>query len=83
MLRAGGLLGVAPEGTRTRTGGLTRGQPGVAYLAAEAPAPIVPVVAYGQERFLQNVWRLRRTHIHVRVGSLITASPGDATAARL
>jgi 1-acyl-sn-glycerol-3-phosphate acyltransferase len=83
VLRAGGLLGVAPEGTRSRTGGLTRGQPGVAYLAAEAPAPILPVVAYGQEQVLRNLGRLRRTRVHVRVGSLITVSPGERTAARL
>jgi 1-acyl-sn-glycerol-3-phosphate acyltransferase len=32
VLRAGGMLGVSPEGTRSRTGGLTRGHCGVAYL---------------------------------------------------
>jgi 1-acyl-sn-glycerol-3-phosphate acyltransferase len=83
VLRAGGLLGLAPEGTRSRTGGLMRGQTGVAYLAAEAPAPILPVAAYGQERILGNLRRLRRTHVHVRVGSLITVAPGEKTAARL
>jgi 1-acyl-sn-glycerol-3-phosphate acyltransferase len=83
VLRAGGLLGVAPEGTRSPSGGLTRGHSGVAYLATEAQAPILPVVAYGQEQVVHNLKRLRRTRVHVRIGSLISPSPGETTAARL
>jgi 1-acyl-sn-glycerol-3-phosphate acyltransferase len=83
VLRAGGVLGVAPEGTRSRTGGLTRGHSGVAYLATEAQAPILPIVAYGQEQVVNNLKRLRRTRVHVRIGSLMHAAPGEKTAARL
>jgi 1-acyl-sn-glycerol-3-phosphate acyltransferase len=83
VLRAGGMLGLSPEGTRSRTGGLTRGHSGVAYLAAAAPAPILPVAFYGQEQIPRNVKRLRRTTVHVRVGSLIHAEPGERTAAQL
>jgi 1-acyl-sn-glycerol-3-phosphate acyltransferase len=74
---------VAPEGTPSRTGGLARGQSGVAYLAAEAQAPILPVVAYGQEQVVHNLKRLRRTRVHVRIGSLINLGPGERTAAGL
>jgi len=83
VLRAGGVLGVSPEGTRSRTGGLTRGRSGVAYLAAAAPAPILPVALYGQEQIPRNLKRLRRTAVHVRVGSLIHVEPGEKTAAQL
>jgi 1-acyl-sn-glycerol-3-phosphate acyltransferase len=83
VLRAGGMLGVSPEGTRSRTGGLARGRSGVAYLAAAAPASILPVAFYGQEQIPRNVKRLRRTTVHVRVGSLIDVEPGEKTAAQL
>jgi 1-acyl-sn-glycerol-3-phosphate acyltransferase len=83
VLRAGGMLGVSPEGTRSRTGGLARGRSGVAYLAAAAPAPILPVAFYGQEQIPRNVKRLRRTTVHVRVGSLIDVEVGEKTAVQL
>jgi 1-acyl-sn-glycerol-3-phosphate acyltransferase len=83
VLRAGGLLGIAPEGTRSKTGGLMKGQPGVVFMAGEAPAPILPLAAWGQERVADNLKRLRRTRIRVRVGAPIAVSPGERTAARL
>lgn len=76
VLRARGMLAIAPEGTRSRTGGLARGRTGVAYLATRAPAPILPVVAYGQDKAFAYWKRLRRVPIHVRVGSLIELPPG-------
>ncbi len=51
--------------------------------AREAPAPILPLAAWGQERVADNVRRLRRTRIHVRVGAPLVISPGERTAARL
>ena len=83
VLRAGGMLGVAPEGTRSRTGGLSRGRSGIAYLAATAPAPILPVALYGHEQILLNVRRLRRTPVQVRLGSFIHIKPGEKSAAQL
>jgi 1-acyl-sn-glycerol-3-phosphate acyltransferase len=41
---------VFPEGERSRTGGLMKGQPGAALLANRAHAPIVPVAITGTER---------------------------------
>jgi 1-acyl-sn-glycerol-3-phosphate acyltransferase len=83
VLRAGGLLGVAPEGGLSRTGGLMRGKTGLAYLAAEAPAPVVPLVAWGQEHIPGSLRRLRRTRVQIRVGAPITIPQGEKTAARL
>jgi 1-acyl-sn-glycerol-3-phosphate acyltransferase len=43
VLRDGGLAGIYPEGTRSPDGRLYRGKTGVARLALESGAPVVPV----------------------------------------
>ncbi|MEU5790996.1 lysophospholipid acyltransferase family protein [Micromonospora purpureochromogenes] len=43
VLRAGGVAGIYPEGTRSPDGRLYRGKTGVARLALESGAPVVPV----------------------------------------
>jgi 1-acyl-sn-glycerol-3-phosphate acyltransferase len=83
VLKSGGILGLAPEGTRSRSGGLTRGHTGVAYIAAEAQVPIIPVAACGQEQILRNLKRLRRTRVQVHFGAPIRVEPGERTAARM
>ncbi|GAA2700551.1 lysophospholipid acyltransferase family protein [Micromonospora olivasterospora] len=44
VLRTGGIAGIYPEGTRSPDGRLYRGKTGVARLALESGAPVVPVV---------------------------------------
>lgn len=44
VLREGNLAGIYPEGTRSPDGRLYRGKTGVARLALESGAPVVPVV---------------------------------------
>jgi 1-acyl-sn-glycerol-3-phosphate acyltransferase len=44
ILREGRLFGIYPEGTRSPDGRLYRGKTGVARLALESGAPVVPVV---------------------------------------
>jgi 1-acyl-sn-glycerol-3-phosphate acyltransferase len=83
VLRAGGALGLAPEGTISASGGLAAGRTGIAYLALKARVPVVPIVAYGQERVSQNLKRLRRTCVHIRIGPLINLPAGERTAAKL
>lgn len=67
-LEAGYIFGVAPEGTRNKTGRLLRAHPGAVTLAARGGAPILPVAHWGGENFTSNLKRLRRTDFHVRVG---------------
>lgn len=67
-LRHGGVLLVAPEGTRSG-GALIRGQAGIAYLAARSRAPVVPMVMWGQENWKAAWAHLRRPLITVRVGN--------------
>jgi len=49
VLRAGHVLGIFPEGTRSPDGRLYRGRPGVAKLALDSDATIVPVGLVGSE----------------------------------
>jgi 1-acyl-sn-glycerol-3-phosphate acyltransferase len=46
-LREAGLFGIYPEGTRSPDGRLYRGKTGVARLALESGAPVVPVAMIG------------------------------------
>jgi 1-acyl-sn-glycerol-3-phosphate acyltransferase len=48
-LHRGGVLVIAPEGTRSRSGALIEGRPGVSYLAARAGVPIVTVAVTGTQ----------------------------------
>jgi 1-acyl-sn-glycerol-3-phosphate acyltransferase len=75
VLQSGGVLGLAPEGTVSASGGLMEGRTGLAYLAHEAGVPIVPLVMYGQEQMGANLRRLKRTRIHIRVGPPISLTP--------
>lgn len=50
LLEGGELVGIYPEGTRSRDGLLHRGHSGVAHLAMITGAPIVPVGLVGTER---------------------------------
>jgi 1-acyl-sn-glycerol-3-phosphate acyltransferase len=77
-LRQGSIVGVAPEGTRSHTGGLGEGKSGAAFLAAAAGVPIVPVAVDNPERILPAILRLRRQLVTVTVGQPLTApvTPG-------
>ncbi len=62
------IMGIAPEGTRSRSGVLGSGHPGVALLATRRPVPIYPVVHWGFLDLGRNLRRLRRTTVTFRVG---------------
>lgn len=48
----GGVLHIYPEGTRTRTGDIGRGQDGVGKIVYETGVPVVPMYHRGLERIL-------------------------------
>ena len=83
VLQQGGVIGMSPEGTRSRTGGLIKGRSGVSYLARKAGVPILPVALWGVEQIGPNWRRLRRTDVHLRVGEFIHLPPGDARSQQL
>ena len=67
-LKAGTLLIVAPEGTRSPNGTLQQALNGMAYLAHRGAATVVPLAITGQTAFGHNLKRLRRTPVRVQVG---------------
>ena len=67
-LEAGFIFGIAPEGTRNKTGRLNRALPGAAMLAVHSGATILPIAHWGGENFLKNLPRIKRTDFHIRVG---------------
>ena len=80
VLREGGIIALAPEGTRNRAG-LGRAETGISLLAARSGLPVVPYAAWGQERWRDRWRRLDRLPVSVRIGEPITA-PAEGTAAR-
>lgn len=76
VLRRGDTLGMAPEGTRSHTGGLGQGKNGAVYLAARTGAAIVPVASWGQEHIISSLVRLRRADLHVRIMPPFYLPPG-------
>ena len=80
MLKAGHIVAIAPEGTRSEHGRLQKAHPGVVLLALRSGAPLLPVVHYGAERYRDNLRRLRRTDFHIVVGELFYL---DADGARV
>jgi 1-acyl-sn-glycerol-3-phosphate acyltransferase len=60
LVRSGKLLGMFPEGTRSRDGALQKAKLGVARIALGAGCPIVPVVVINSEPVLRDVLKLRR-----------------------
>ena len=67
-LEEGFIFGVAPEGTRNKTGQLKRAHPGAVMLAVHSGATILPLAHWGGENFLKNLARFKRTGFHIRVG---------------
>ena len=73
VLGRGEVVGVFPEGTRSRDGLLHRGHVGAAHLALATGAPLVPVGVVGTDRVLPTGARLVRPfrHVTIRVGEPI------------
>lgn len=54
VLEQGIALGIYPEGERSRTGALVKGQPGAGLIALQSHTPVLPVAIYGTEFFPVN-----------------------------
>jgi 1-acyl-sn-glycerol-3-phosphate acyltransferase len=70
----GGMLVIAPEGTRSKTEALQEAKLGVAFLASKSGYPVMPVAVFGTEdrAILENLKRFRRSKIIVRGGDPFT-----------
>jgi 1-acyl-sn-glycerol-3-phosphate acyltransferase len=73
-MEKGGLLVIAPEGTRSKTEALQEGKMGVAFLAGKSGYPVAPVALTGTEDRLivENLKRFRRSKIKAVGGYLFT-----------
>jgi len=71
VLASGAWLGLAPEGTRSRTGHLGEPKPGVALLAVRSGATVLPVGISGSDRAWPVGARLPRpgSRVTIRFGT--------------
>ncbi|MBN1667724.1 MAG: 1-acyl-sn-glycerol-3-phosphate acyltransferase [Anaerolineales bacterium] len=67
-LKSGLILGISPEGTRSKNGVLQDGHPGTVMLAQMSQAPILPIACFGHEDYQQNMKKLRRTPFTIQAG---------------
>jgi 1-acyl-sn-glycerol-3-phosphate acyltransferase len=68
VLRAGNIAGIYPEGTRSPDGRLYRGKTGVARLALQSGAPVVPVAQLNTDEIQPTgklIPRIRRVRIRI------------------
>jgi 1-acyl-sn-glycerol-3-phosphate acyltransferase len=72
----GKIILLDPEGTRSHNGCLQKGRPGAILMALHSSAPMLPVVHYGSENYLENLKRLRRTDLHYVVGKPFRVDAG-------
>lgn len=74
-IRGGVSLGIAPEGTRSRTAQLLEGKPGIVLVALRTGVPIVPVGIAGTEGVFKKIFTLRFPKITVKFGPAFTLPP--------
>lgn len=67
-LKKGWIVGIAPEGTRSRTRQLLRGKPGAALLAIRNQVPVLPAAVLGSTEMIRSNLRLRKARVEVRFG---------------
>jgi len=87
VLKAGDMVAVYPEGTRSPDGRLYRGRTGVARLAVAAGVPIIPVGMLGTEKVQpigQRLPRLGQGKVTIKFGAPIptVGRSDDRTALR-
>ncbi len=69
LLEAGKVLGMFPEGTRSRSGQLQQAQTGIAFLAKRGGAAVVPMAL------------VRGRHLRVLIGKPLYVGEGDGAGA--
>jgi 1-acyl-sn-glycerol-3-phosphate acyltransferase len=74
-LQKGGLLGIAPEGTRSPSGALIPAKTGVAYLADVAQVPIIPVAITGTHNGIKRAFTFQRPHLTIQFGCPFSLAP--------
>lgn len=79
IIEQGNLFAIAPEGTRSKTGGLLAGHEGVAFIATRANVPILPIGLWGTDRMFKTA----RPEVRVVVGKPYRLPEGRARGGQL
>ncbi len=73
ILKRGEVLGMFPEGTRSRTGVMGQPHPGTALIALRSGATVVPCAITGTEHLFDKPWRLlTKPRVTVTIGEPIS-----------
>jgi 1-acyl-sn-glycerol-3-phosphate acyltransferase len=76
-LERGGMLLIAPEGTRSTTEALLEAKAGVSYIAAKSGVPVIAASVFGSEDRVvkENLKNWNRSEITIRVGDSFRIPP--------
>lgn len=80
LVKSGRVVGMFPEGTRSKDSKLKQGKTGAVRIAAAAGAPIVPAVVIGSAAMMSQFGQIwRRPDVTVRYGPpmAIVGDPSD------
>jgi len=81
VLKQGKIIGMAPEGTRSKhTHALQVGKTGAAFIASKAGVPILPVGISGTEKAWEEIKHLRRPTLTITYGTPFTLPPVERDA---
>jgi 1-acyl-sn-glycerol-3-phosphate acyltransferase len=74
-LEKGLILGMFPEGGRSRDGKLRKGKPGSAVIASKTNTPVLPVGIVGTDKIKGISWLWKRPRIVVNIGKPFKLPP--------
>lgn len=73
---------IAPEGGRSKTGGLIRALPGVGYLMDQSHVPVLPIAIVGGDKdFIKRAFTFRRPKLEMRIGKPFALPPIEGSGA--
>ncbi|MBI5290285.1 MAG: 1-acyl-sn-glycerol-3-phosphate acyltransferase [Chloroflexi bacterium] len=76
VLGKGMILGISPEGTRSRvTHAMMQGKTGAAFIASKVGVPVLPIGIAGTDKVFSDLRRLRRPKIVFNIGPTFMLPP--------
>jgi 1-acyl-sn-glycerol-3-phosphate acyltransferase len=78
-IKKGGVLVIAPESTRSRSGVLLQGWDGASYIAAKSGLPILPVgvTGSGDKEVVDRLKHFKRLNVLAHIGPTFSLPPLD------